>query len=138
MTAEEVIKLQKQSEVPLNLNIEMQLNEKDLAAAISKRIDTILSVQQQKPPELVLSEIKEKPSKLYEERKRVSSIQPKSKSGSVAEEEEKGNFVYVQRNKGDRPLTLKPEQVHRTHSPDALHERRTSAVVVTKKQIQYK
>ena len=43
MTADEVIKLQKQSEVPLNLNIEMQLNEKDLAKAISTRIDNTLS-----------------------------------------------------------------------------------------------
>mmetsp|Transcript_21156 Transcript_21156/g.26085 ORF Transcript_21156/g.26085 Transcript_21156/m.26085 type:complete len:111 (+) Transcript_21156:894-1226(+) len=110
----------------------MDVDEKTLADAMLKKMDIPVPNFAVKPSrrqhEPVILPVP-KPRPLKKEESSSDSASSESESETSSEEEEK--FHAVQRYTKQKPLTLRPEQIHRIREPE--HFQNKKVVVKTKK-----
>ena len=104
-----LLKLQEQTNAPINLNIKMDVDEKTLADAMIKKMDLPvpnLNLEERKTPVRMAPSPVPQPKPLRAEKEESSS---ESESESSSEEEEEEKFHAVQRYTKQKPLMLRPE-----------------------------
>ena len=103
-----LIKLQEESKVPINLNIQMNVDEKQLAQEMMRKMNVpIPDAPKIQPPQPRVV----RPQKLRVDSSSddSSSSDESSDSSDTDKEAESSKFKAVQRYKHQKPLTLKPD-----------------------------